>query len=116
MKQKLILVIAAIFAICTLSSCQKDSPSLNGTQWAASSNEEQVLLTFYSSDAVMEFRENGIAVGTVEYQYRYEPEGQRVYLTSTSYMYADLYGSIKGNSMTITNTSNGKVIDVLIKQ
>lgn len=116
MKHRLMLIIAALFAILTVSSCQKDNtPSLNGTKWAAGSNGEQIILTFYSSEAVMEFFENGTATVTVEYQYRYEHEGQRVYMTSTSYMYADLYGTIKENTMTITNTSTGKVIGLLIK-
>lgn len=54
MKHRLMLIIAALFAILTVSSCQKDNtPSLNGTKWAAGSNGEQIILTFYSSEAVM---------------------------------------------------------------
>ncbi len=113
--KRLLKLFFAVLAAAMISSCEKGSGALNGTTWTSDIGYGiESRLIFGKTEVENEFYGMGGLLESVKYYYEYSyPE---VYMTAKEYGKADLKGVVNSNSMTVTNTSNGRVIGIYIKQ
>ena len=105
---KRFLAIVSVVMMALISGCRKDEKSLAGTNWKI--EDESVSLSFTSIKASLSYK-NGST-----YYYSYEYDDPTVIMNPEASDRPVLKGIIKGDQMTLINTSTDETVGFFNKQ
>jgi len=110
----------ALMLLCTaisfcLLSCSNDDDSISGTTWKEIDGTATKTFRFDNSTCTyaISFTTSSVKATLA---YNYTLSYPKVYLDAQTTGYADLEGTISGNSMVVVNTSKGTTVGTFTKQ